>query len=218
MVTSLKVYMDNGSAKPVDRRVLDAMTPYFTDIFGNPASFHSEGFRSLNSMRIARKQVADLVNADQDEIVFTSGATEANNLALLGAAERNKRRGKKVIISEVEHISIVNLSKELQRSGYDVSQCPVTDKGLIRLEELEKLVSEDTILVSVITASGEIGTIQPIKECAEIAHKAGALFHTDATAAMGQIRLDVKEAEIDLMTLSSNDMYGPKGMGALYLK
>lgn len=210
--------MDNGSAKPVDRRVLDAMMPYFSEIFGNPASFHSEGFKALNAMRIARKQVSDLVNADPDEIVFTSGATEANNLALLGGAERNKRRGNKVIISDVEHISVINLSKELQRSGYEIISCPVCNTGTIDLEELAKLVTDDTLMVSVITANGEIGTIQPIKECSEIAHSHGALLHTDATAAMGQISLDVKQTDVDLMTLSSNDMYGPKGMGALFVK
>jgi cysteine desulfurase len=214
----LKVYMDNGSAKPVDMRVLDAMTPYFSEIFGNPASYHSEGFKALNAMRIARKQVADLVNSDPDEIVFTSGATEANNLALLGGAERNKRRGNKVIISDVEHISVINLSKELQRSGYETILCPVCNTGTIDLEELGKLVSDDTLMVSIMTANGEIGTIQPIKECVEIAHSHGALIHTDATAAMGQIPLNVKETDVDLMTLSSNDMYGPKGMGALFVK
>jgi cysteine desulfurase len=210
--------MDNGSAKPVDSRVLDAMTPYFSEIFGNPASFHSEGFKALNAMRIARKQVADMINADPDEIIFTSGATEASNLALLGGAERNKKRGKKIIISDVEHISIINLSKELQRGGYEIVLSPVSNTGMIDLEELKKLVDDDTLMVSVITANGEIGTIQPIKECAEIAHSHGALFHTDATAAMGQVPLDVSETDVDLATLSSNDMYGPKGMGALYIK
>jgi len=214
----LKVYMDHGSARPVDTRVIDAMAPYHAEAFGNPASFHSEGFKALNALKLARKQVADLVHASPEEIVFTSGATEANNLAIIGGCLRNQKKGDKLVISAVEHISVINIAKELTRSGFKVEQCPVCNTGTVDLEELKKLVDDKTVMVSVMAANGEIGTIQPIKAAAEIAHQHGALFHTDATAAMGQVPLDSGELGVDLMTLSSNDMYGPKGVGALYIK
>ena len=214
----MKVYMDHGSAKPVDARVIDAMAPYHPEAFGNPASFHSEGFRALNALKLARRQVADLVHVSPEEIVFTSGATEANNLAIIGGCLRNQKKGDKLVISAVEHISVINIAKELTRSGFKVEHCPVCSTGTVDMEELKKLVDDKTVMVSVMAANGEIGTIQPVKAAAEIAHQHGALFHTDATAAMGQIPLDSEELGADLMTLSSNDMYGPKGVGGLYIK
>lgn len=210
--------MDYGSAHPVDARVLEAMAPYQTEAFGNPASFHSEGFKALNALKLSRKQVADLVHGEPEEIVFTSGATEANNLAIIGGCIRNQKKGDKLVISAVEHISVINIAKELTRSGFKVEQCPVCNTGTVDLEELKKLVDDKTVMVSVMAANGEIGTIQPIGAAAQIAHEKGALFHTDATAAMGQLPLDAAQLGVDLMTLSSNDMYGPKGVGALYFK
>ncbi len=210
--------MDYGSAHPVDARVLEAMAPYQTEAFGNPASFHSMGFKALNALRLARKQVADLVHGEPEEIVFTSGATEANNLAIIGGCLRNQKKGDRLIISAVEHISVINIAKELTRSGFKVEQCPVCNTGTVDLEELKKLVDDKTVMVSVMAANGEIGTIQPIGAAAQVAHEKGALFHTDATAAMGQLPLDAAQLGVDLMTLSSNDMYGPKGVGALYIK
>ena len=215
---SIRVYMDHGAGRPVDPRVLDAMKPYYTESFGNPASFHSEGFKALEALKEARSSVAQLINADPSEIVFTSGATEANNLALLGGALRNRKEGSKVVRSAVEHISVLNICKELSRMGFEVAECPVDETGVLDLEELEKLVDDDTVLVTVMAANGEIGTLQPIWEAAELAHSRGALFHTDATAANGQVPLDVAELGVDLMTLSSNDIYGPKGVGALYIR
>ena len=214
----LKVYMDNGVAKPVDPRVLDEMNLYHTEFYGNPASFHTHGFEALKALNNAREKVAGLINADPKEIIFTSGATEANNLALIGGVRRYKKRGTKIIISAIEHISVINITKSLTREGFTVEHCPVDKYGVIDLGKLDELVDNDTVMVSIMTANGEIGTIQPIKEAAEIAHKHEAMFHTDATSAIGQIDLDVRVSNADYVTLSSNDMYGPKGVGALYVK
>ena len=210
--------MDYGSACPVDARVLEAMTPYFSEYFGNPSCFHSYGFKVLMAVKTARDQVAGLIRALPEEIIFTSGATESNNSALIGAAGRYHGRGNKIVVSNIEHISILNICKELARDGFEIKYAPVDRDGIVMVDELKGLVDDKTILVSIMAANGEIGTIQPIKEAAEIAHGKGALLHTDATAAAGKIPIDVVESGIDLMTFSSNDMYGPKGMGALYVK
>jgi cysteine desulfurase len=210
--------MDYGSASPVENKVLEAMTPYFLESFGNPSSIHSYAFEAQKVMRIAREQVAALIGAESEEIVFTSCATESNNLALLGGALRYSGRGNKILVSDIEHISIVNICKELSKHGFEIEYIPVDRKGIIKLDKMRDLIDDKTIMVSIIAANGEIGTIQPINEAAEISHDRGALFHTDATAAAGKIPLDVGKMGIDLMTLSSNDLYGPKGVGALYLR
>jgi len=212
----LKVYMDHGAGKPVDPRVLEAMTAYFTDSYGNPASFHGEGFDALKAVNRAREQVASLIGAEAGEIVFTSSATEANNLGIGGATRRYKKKGNRIVLSAIEHISSLNVGKELYREGFEIKYAPVDAEGVVELGELASLVNDKTVLVSVMAANGEIGTIQPFEEAAEIAHKSDALFHTDATAAAGQIEL--KTDNVDFMTLSSNDLYGPKGVGALYVK
>ena len=210
--------MDHGSGSPVDPRVLDEMLPYHTSHYGNPSSFHSEGFTALRAINRAREQVAHLINADPTEITFTASATEASNLALVGAANRYKNKGNRVVSSAVEHISTVNILKDLTRGGWEYQQAPVEPSGVVLLDKLDELTTDKTVLVSVMAANGEIGTIEPVKEAAAIAHAKGAYFHTDATAALGKIPLDVKATDIDLMTLSSNDIYGPKGVGALYAK
>ncbi len=214
----MQAYFDNGAGKPVDPRVVDEMNKCHIEVYGNPASIHSEGFKALKVLNESREKVAKLINAEPSEIIFTSGATEANNLGLIGAAKRNMKKGTKIVISDVEHISVINITKVLSREGFTVEVCPVDEYGMILLDELEKIVDDNTVLVSIMTANMEIGTIQPIKESAKIAHKHDTIFHTDATAAMGQLRLDVKDLGVDLMTLSSNDLYGPKGVGALYIK
>lgn len=214
----MKVYMDYGSARPVDPRVLEAMKPYFADSFGNPSSFHTLGFEGQKALNEAREQVASLLGAQGSEIVFTSSATESNNLGIIGAATRYKKKGDRIVISGIEHISILNICKELSRQGFEIEYAPVDKDGLVDLSHLEELVNDETVLVSIMAANGEIGTIEPIKEAAKIAHSHDAHFHTDATAAAGQIRLDASTMEFDLVTLSSNDLYGPKGVGALYLR
>ena len=214
----MKAYMDNGSGAPVDPRVLQEMQPYFIEHVGNPSSFHSEGFTALRAVNKAREQIAALINAEPDEIFFAASATEATNLAILGGANRYKNKGNRIISSAVEHISTVNICKELTRSGWEYMQALVDKYGFILLNKLDELVNEKTVIVSVMAVNGEIGTIEPIKEAAAIAHKKGAFFHTDATAALGKIPLDVKAMDIDMMTLSSNDIGGPKGIGALYMR
>ncbi len=202
----------------MDPRVLEAMIPYFRRFWGNPSSFHSQAFESIRAMKRAREQVAALVGAELGEIVFTSGATESNNLGIIGAALRNKKRGNSIVVSAIEHISVMNIAKELSKQGFETEVCPVCSAGTIDLEELGRLVDDDTLLVSAMAANGEIGTIQPIGKVAEIAHSHGALFHSDATAAAGKVPLDVTAQDVDLMTISSNDIYGPKGVGALYIR
>jgi cysteine desulfurase len=218
MSNYVPIYMDYGASKPIDPRVLEEMKPYYLEKYGNPASFHSMGFEALQAMNISREKVANLINAHPQEIVFTSSATEASNLALLGSASRYNKKGNKVVISAIEHISTINISKELKRQGFTVETCPVGKTGILDLNELEKIVDDKTILLSIMIANGEIGTIQPIKEAIKIAKEHDALFHSDATAAIGQINVNVNKLGLDLMSISSNDMYGPKGMGALYMR
>jgi len=213
----MKVYMEHGAARPVDPRVMDAMLPFFSEAYGNPASFHSNGFEALRAVNTAREQVASMIGAEAADIVFTSSATESNNLGILGSVQRYRKKGNRVVISEIEHISVINICKELTRMGLDVVYAPVDADGILKIDELRELVDDETILVSIMAANGEIGTIQPLKETVEIAHEHETLLHTDATAALGQIPLDISMG-FDLITLSSNDLYGPKGVGALYIR
>jgi cysteine desulfurase len=210
--------MDYGAARPVRPEILDAMIPYFSESYGNPSSFHAKGFNAMKALNLAREKVASMIGAKDSEIFFTSSATESNNLSLRGAALRYRKKGKKIVISEIEHISVINICKELTRQGFEIESVSVDETGIIDLRDLEEKVNDDTVLVSIMAANGEIGTVQPIKEAAEIAHENNAIFHTDATAAAGQIPLDSSTNNYDVMTLSSNDIYGPKGVGAIYLK
>jgi len=215
----MNAYLDYQAAKPVDIRVISEITIYLNQKFANPSSLHCEGDEATDALSESRQKVADFINApNADSIIFTSGATESNNLALIGAAMRNKRKGNHIIISEIEHISILNIAKYLERQGFKVSKVPVDQFGIVRLDKFERLITDQTILISISTASNEVGSLQPIKEISEIARNKEILFHTDAVASENVIPIDVEEIPIDIITLSSNDIYGPRGVGALYLK
>ena len=211
--------MDYSAGKPVDSRVINEMLPYLSTHYGNPSSLHTLGQEAKQTLEKSRDVVAKLINAEKSEtIIFTSGATESNNLAIIGTANRNKNRGSKILTSSIEHMSVVNSCKLMIRRGFQVSFLPVNEFGLLDIEQLEAELDDQTTLVSIVYANGEIGTIQPIKEISKIVHSKKAFLHVDATAACGQIPIDVQDENIDLLTISSNDIYGPKGIGALYIK
>jgi len=201
----------------IDERVLAAMVPYLRES-GNPSSVHSHGFKAKQVLEESRASVAALVNADPTEIVFTSGATESNNLALIGYALRNKEKGNHIITSAVEHMSVINPCKFLQKSGFEISYAPVDSYGVVDVSFIEESISENTLLISVQHANNEIGTIQPLEELGKIAKDNGIGFHVDATASLGKIEVNVEKLNADLLTLSSNDIYGPRGIGALYVR
>jgi len=212
------VYLDHQSAKPVDPRVVEAMAPYFTERSGNPASLHGVGDDATETLDTARAKVAASIGALPEEIVFTSGATESSNLALLGYASRNRRAGDHIVISEVYHISIHNLGKALEKAGFRVDKVPPDQFGRIDPEKLRRRITAETILVSVGWASNEIGTVQPMAEIAEVVAGTGATLHSDAVAAQGQLAIDVSRVDVGMLTLSSNDIYCPQGVGALYIR
>jgi cysteine desulfurase len=212
------VYLDYQSSKPIDPRVQEAMQPYLFERFGNPSSLHSEGDEATKVLEESRRTIAGFIHAEPNEIIFTSGATESNNLALIGYASRNRDKGNHIIISEVEHISIHNIAKYLEKNGFKVSKLPVDQYGRITMQKLASRITPETILISIGYASNEIGTIQPIAEIGRLAREKGIAFHSDAVAAEGLIPFDVTKDNIDLLTLSSNDIYGPKGLGVLYVR
>jgi cysteine desulfurase len=213
------IYLDNQSAKPVDVRVIAEMMTYFNEKFANPASLHCDGDIATDILEKSREKVANFINApNSSDILFTSGATESNNLGIIGVARRQKNKGNHIIISEIEHISILNIGNYLEREGFRVSRVSVDRFGRIRLDKLERLITDETILISISTASNEVGTLQPTAEISKIAQEKGVLFHTDAVSSESVIPIDVQDVPIDLITLSSNDIYGPRGVGALYLK
>lgn len=213
-----QVYLDYHSAKPVDPRVIDGMTKYLYDAFGNPSSLHQVGDEATEALEESRKTIAKYINADEDEIVFTSGATESINLGIIGYALRNKKKGNHIIMSEIEHISIHNIAKYLEREGFKISKVPVDQYGMVDIRKIERRITDQTILITVGMASNEIGTIQPINEIGKLAADKGITFHTDAVAAQGLLTIDVKKDNINLMALSSNDFYGPRGVGVLYMQ
>lgn len=213
-----EVYLDYQSARPVDPRALEAMLPYFGERFGNPASLHAVGDRATAALDESRATVAEFLGATPEEIVFTSGATESNNLALIGYANRNKRSGDHIVISEIEHISLHNIGKYLEKQGFRVSRVPPDQFGRIDPQKLRSRITDDTILASVCWASNEIGTVQPIPDIAEMLQGTGVALHVDAVAAEGQLPIDMAAVPVDLLSISSNDIYGPQGLGALYIR
>ncbi len=214
-----RIYLDHVSAMPVDPRVLEFARPYLKENFGNPSSLHSAGLEAKRAIEEARAKVAQLINAEKETcLVFTSGATEANNLAIRGTALRSIGKGKGVAASAIEHMSVLNPMKELQKNGFSLSILPVDSTGILDLGELEATLTESTTVTSIGYANSEIGTIQSIAEVSEIVHQKRSYLHVDATAAAARIPIDVQGDGIDLLTLSSNDMYGPQGAGALYVK
>ena len=212
------VYADYQSAKPVDPRVVEAMLPYLTEQFGNAASLHAVGDVATAALEEARGRVAALFGAEPREIVFTGGATEASNLGIVGYALRNRRKGDHVIISEAEHISVVNIAKYLEKNGFRVTRVPIDLYGRVSPKKLRARITDETILVSVQWASSEIGTVQPIAEIAELLDGTGIALHSDAVAAEGLVPIDTSAVPVDLLSFSSNDLYGPRGLGALYVR
>ncbi len=214
-----RLYMDYSATTPVKKEVLDEMMPYLTDYFGNASSFHLFGREAKSALDKSRKQVASLINANANEIYFTNGGSESDNWALEGTAFSRRDKGNHIITSKIEHHAILHTCEYLKKvHGFEVTYLDVDEDGKVDLEQLKREIKDTTILVSIMYANNEIGTIQPIKEIAKIAHEHGALMHTDAVQAAGNIEVDVKDLDVDLMSMSSHKIYGPKGIGALYIK
>lgn len=219
MSIELPIYLDNNATTPCDPRVVEAMLPYFTEKFGNAASrSHSFGWAGEEAVDYAREQVAKLINASPKEIIFTSGATEADNLALKGVFEMYSRKGNHIITCTTEHKAVLDACKHLEKLGAEITYLPVQENGLVDLKELEEAITDKTILISIMYGNNEIGVVQPIREISAIAKKYGVLLFSDATQAVGKIPVNVIADGIDLMAFSAHKMYGPKGVGALYVR
>jgi cysteine desulfurase len=213
-----KIYLDNAATTQLDSRVLEAMMPFFTDFFGNASTLYAEGIQAKESLEKFRSKFAGFINAQNDEIIFTSGGTEANNLALKGIAFANKSKGNHIIVSAIEHDCILNTCKWLETQGFFITYLPVDENGFVDLEKLSRFINPKTILVSVMHANNEIGTIQPISEIGKLCKERNVYFHTDACQSFGKIPIDVEAQNISLMTLNAHKIYGPKGVGCLYIK
>jgi len=213
-----RIYLDYAATTPVDKRVIKEMLPYFDEKFGNTMSLHNFGQKAKLALEKSREQIADLINAKPNEIIFTSSATESNNLALKGIAFYNKKKGNHIIISPIEHPCIIEACKWLEKNGFEINRLSIDKNGMVDIKEIEKLIKKETILVSVMHANNEIGTIQPVKEIGAVCKKKGVYFHTDATQTFGKIPIDVNEMNIDLLSASAHKLYGPKGVGCLFVR
>ncbi len=213
-----KVYLDNAATTPLLPEVREAMMPYLEEAFGNPSCIHSWGDAAREAMEVARDQVAQLIGANAGEIVFTGSGTESNNFAIKGLALAQQSKGKHIVVSAIEHFSVLHSAKTLEKWGFELSLVPVDKHGIVDPENVRKLLREDTVLVSVMHANGEVGTIEPTKEIAKIAKEKGIVFHTDAVATAGAIPVDVNELGVDALSLAGNQFYAPKGAGALWIR
>ena len=213
-----RIYLDHSATTPVDLEVANLMMTYYTEKYGNPSSVHGFGREAKQGLEEARRQVAELIGATPQEITFTSGGTEADNLAILGTAQAMRKKGKHLITSAIEHHAVLETCEYLEKNGYELTIIPVDSEGIVSVEDIRKAVRSDTILISVMHANNEVGAIQPIAEIGNLAKELGITFHVDAVQSLGKIPINVKEMNIDLLTVSSHKIYGPKGVGALYIR